>query len=157
MSDSFEQSLELSQARGDSLQRCEGEDDERRPLRVLVVDDSPVIRGLVARMMAERAWCVDTAENGDEAVRMTAVRRYDLVIIDCNMPVMSGPDAVQIIRARDARRAWIVSCTDECGEDNRRRCLAAGADDFVPKPLTWARLEYILATATSDPDPPTAH
>jgi signal transduction histidine kinase/CheY-like chemotaxis protein len=121
--------------------------DAGAKLRVLVVDDNSTNR-LVARRIVERIGCrVDTAENGAEAVAAVRAIAYDLVLMDCLMPVMDGLDATRSIREMEVllnRRTPIVAITANALQADRERCLAAGMDDFLPKPIRSEGIEAAL-------------
>ncbi len=108
--------------------------------RVLLVEDNPVNQQ-VARELLRRAGCaVDLAEHGEEAVRLATARSYDVVLMDCHMPVMDGFTATARIRAGEAEapgrpRTPIVALTASALSEDEARCRAAGMDDFVTKPV----------------------
>lgn len=104
--------------------------------RVLVVDDNPVNRRVATHMLARLGCQVDTAEDGNQALLATGRGRYDLILMDCQMPGMDGPTATAAIRRSEGRRRTpILACTTVTAEDNRQRCLRAGMDGFLPKPM----------------------
>lgn len=109
--------------------------------RVLLVEDDDTNR-MVTRKMLERLGCtVDLAENGREAVAMTARSAYDLVFMDCRMPEMDGFTATAEILRRDGPRAApIVALTANTAMEDRARCLAVGMVDFLAKPVRKTEL-----------------
>jgi two-component system sensor histidine kinase/response regulator len=116
-----------------------------RTLEVLVVEDNPVNQTVAQRMLEHAGHSVTLANNGEEALEAIDARRFDVVLMDVQMPVMGGIEATQAIRAREARRSWvlegdwkpvpIVAMTAHAMEGDRRRCLEAGMDDYVAKPI----------------------
>ncbi|MGE3163428.1 MAG: response regulator [Planctomycetota bacterium] len=115
-----------------------GNTQDRNAVRVLVVDDDPTNR-IVARAILGRFGCaVEFAENGEDAVRMVAEGDYDLVFMDCMMPVMDGFHATQAIRANELRgrnsHTPIIALTALCRPEDRQHCLDVGMDDFISKP-----------------------
>ncbi len=116
--------------------------------RVLLVEDNPVNR-LVATGMLGRIGCVvETASTGQQAVERFAPGRYDLVLMDCQMPDMDGFEATAAIRAREASGAShtpIVALTANAIEGDRDQCLAAGMDDYLAKPFRLAELRRVVA------------
>ncbi len=114
--------------------------------RVLLAEDNPVNQ-LVARALLERAGCVvQLAGNGEEAVVMSSVGTFDIIFMDCQMPVLDGYAATAAIRRRegDARRTPVIAMTANAMPGDRERCLAAGMDDYIAKPIDDARLKSAL-------------
>jgi signal transduction histidine kinase/ActR/RegA family two-component response regulator len=116
-------------------------------LRVLVVEDNRVNQ-LVAKGLLERMGCrVDVAGNGLEAVAMTELFKYGVVLMDCRMPELDGFSATRVIRAREAgtgERVPIVALTAGVGEEIEGKCAAAGMDGYLSKPIGQAMLESAL-------------
>jgi len=113
---------------------------------VLLVEDDPIARYVVEKLLAERGCSVDTATNGEEAVAAATARTYDLVFMDCQMPVMDGYEATVRIRQLESggRRTPIVALTASVMPGHDERCTAAGMDDFMGKPLDSKRLRAVL-------------
>ncbi|MDM7915586.1 MAG: response regulator, partial [Candidatus Eisenbacteria bacterium] len=112
-------------------------------IRVLLVEDHPVNRKVAVKLLERVGVSVEVAENGQEALEMTAGRDYDLVFMDVQMPVMDGIRAAALIRAREERTGGhlpIVAMTANATVDDRNRCLASGMDDYLAKPVTQADL-----------------
>jgi PAS domain S-box-containing protein len=126
--------------------------------RVLVVDDNAVNQR-VACSLLERLGCrVDVAGNGTEAVVMLESMPYDIVFMDCYMPVMDGFEATMEIRRREAGKSHsvIVAMTANAMQSDRDRCLASGMDDYVSKPINKVALRDVLKRHLRDPlQPPT--
>jgi signal transduction histidine kinase/CheY-like chemotaxis protein len=124
--------------------------------RILVVDDNVVSQRLVLRLLGQRGFQVDVVENGQEAVEATARTIYDLVLMDCQMPVLDGFDATAAIRQRDQARPPlpIIAMTAELSDDDKQRCRAVGMDDHLPKPVMasvlWGLIDkWIPATSAA--------
>ncbi len=113
--------------------------------RVLLAEDNPVNQ-MVAVKMLERLGCrVDVAADGAEAVRMSERFPYDVIFMDVQMPVLDGLEATAAIRARgDGKAIRIVAMTANAMDGDRERCLMAGMDDYVSKPITVQALEAAL-------------
>ncbi|MEA3247635.1 MAG: response regulator [Gemmatimonadota bacterium] len=138
-------------------------------VRVLLAEDNPVNQ-LVAMRMLERLNCrIDVAGDGDEAVRMAAQFPYDVVFMDVQMPNVDGIEATRRIRAAETDdggqpRVHIIAMTANAMQGDRERCLEAGMDDYVAKPVTPDALKQALerspshgsrsASAPARPGPP---
>lgn len=116
-------------------------------LRVLLAEDNPVNQ-LVARRMLERFGCaVDIAADGDEALSLFEPGRYDLVLLDCEMPVRDGFSTAREIRSREVGRETrtpIIALTASSPSEDPARFQSAGLDDYLPKPLRAEALERLL-------------
>ena len=112
-------------------------------IRVLVAEDNAVNQLLVRRMFEKLGIRIDLAANGREAVQMATAFEYDIIFMDCSMPELDGYEATAILREQDRkRRVPIVAITANAMSEDRARCLAAGMDDHLTKPV---RIEDIRA------------
>ncbi|NHC23445.1 response regulator [Nocardioides sp. IC4_145] len=113
---------------------------------LLVVEDSEINQLVAVGILASRGYTADVAGDGAEALTMLAERTYDAVLMDCHMPVLDGYDATAELRRREAdgRRTPVIAMTAGVGAADRDRCLAAGMDDFVPKPVHPDELQAVL-------------
>ena len=117
-------------------------------LRVLLVEDNPVNRAIAIRLLEKRGHHVTAVENGALAVEITEHQRFDIVLMDVQMPVMDGLMATKSIRGREAERGGhvpIVAVTAHALDQDRQRCLAAGMDDYLPKPIRTPDLFATIA------------
>jgi CheY-like chemotaxis protein/anti-sigma regulatory factor (Ser/Thr protein kinase) len=113
------------------------------PLRLLLAEDNPVNQRLAVRLLERRGHGVVTADNGTEAVAAFARQSFDAVLMDVQMPEMDGLEATAEIRARErqtGQRIPIIAITAHAGQGDRERCLEAGMDDYVRKPIQPAEL-----------------
>lgn len=108
--------------------------------RVLVVEDNAINQKVVAAMLRRFGCDVDVAWDGREAVERVQGIRYDIVFMDCQMPVMDGFQATAAIRAGPRRDVPIVAVTAHALPGDREKCLAAGMDDYITKPVKQERL-----------------
>ena len=122
---------------------------ESRRMRVLLVEDNPVNLMVGQRLLGVLGTDCDTASNGEEAMLRMSASRYDLVLMDCQMPVMDGYTATRRWRdlerdAGDGRHLPIIAMTANAMAGDRQKCLDAGMDDYLAKPVTRAELERSL-------------
>ncbi len=135
-----------------------GQDDRTGCLlpgaRVLVAEDNLVNRKLVQRML-EKLGCVPTlAENGLETVNRLEAEPFDIILMDCQMPVMDGYEATAACRMIEGREAVpIIAVTAHAMEGDEERCLASGMDDYLTKPLRRQVLEAALIKWLSPRNP----
>jgi two-component system, sensor histidine kinase len=136
------------------VEAVEGEESvplHSRRTRILIVDDHPANRDLL-RIMLQAADC-ETAEaaDGEQALAVLAVQPFDLVLMDVRMPVMDGIAATRAIRALDTplRDVPVLAVTAEAMPEDAARCIAAGMDGHLAKPVTQAKL-YAAIEAVFD-------
>src|SRR6266849_4991496 len=114
---------------------------------VLVVDDESALRKALIASLTASGFTVEEARNGEEALGTVERRRFDLVLLDINMPGINGVDACRRIRGISPE-SGIVMITVRDLEDDKVRALEAGADDYVTKPFKLreltARLRAVL-------------
>ena len=111
--------------------------------RVLLVEDNEVNRLIATKLLEKRGHVVVAVENGALAVDITKTDRFDIVLMDVSMPVMDGLTATTHIREREHATGGhlpIVAVTAHALDGDKARCLAAGMDDFLPKPIRSAAL-----------------
>ncbi|UXI68100.1 ATP-binding protein [Tahibacter amnicola] len=115
---------------------------------VLLVEDNPVNRQVAQRILALLGLSLELAENGKEALEKLEAEKFDLVLMDCQMPVMDGYTATRVRRGREAEtrsaRMPIIAMTANAMAGDREKCLAAGMDEYLSKPLNRGLLEQTL-------------
>jgi len=115
------------------------ERNNKKRMKILVVEDNKVNQKVIAKILEKIGHQCDIAENGMEAVEAHASHVYDLVFMDCQMPILSGYDATRAIRSeekkKDRRRTPVVAMTANAMQGDREKCLEAGMDDYIPKPV----------------------
>ena len=130
--------------------------------QVLVVEDTPVNQAVVTRMLEKNGYEAHIAENGRKALEAMALDAYAVVLMDCQMPELDGYETTREIRRRegDGPRIPIIAMTANSMQGERERCLAAGMDDYLSKPLRnrvlKEALEHWMPDATSANVPPAA-
>jgi CheY-like chemotaxis protein/HPt (histidine-containing phosphotransfer) domain-containing protein len=113
--------------------------------RLLLADDNEINREVALELLHAVGLSADTAETGKQAVAMVEARRYDLILMDVNMPEMDGLAATRAIRALDGMdRVPIIAKTANAFDEDRRACELAGMSDFVSKPVEAAALYATL-------------
>lgn len=120
-----------------------------RHIRVLVVEDNEVNRRLVEYMLKRLGYLCDTVGSGLECLHRLETHAYDLILMDVQMPDLSGIETARRIRAREnkqgaAHRVRIVALTAAAMEGDRQKCLDAGMDDYLSKPIRIERLRNVL-------------
>jgi len=115
-------------------------------VRVLVAEDNPVNQKVALRMLERVGLRPDMAGDGREAVAMYELLPYDLIFMDCQMPEMDGYTAAAEIRKRQRpeSRVAIIAMTAEAMEGARERCLEAGMDDYIAKPVRLEEMTEAL-------------
>ncbi len=130
-----------------------------RALHILVAEDTPVNQRLAQRLLERLGHTCVVVDDGRAAVEAYARERFDVVLMDVQMPVMSGFEATAAIREldrKDGRRAFIVALTAHAMQGYRERCLEAGMDDYLSKPVRRPDLLALLDRIASAPAPASA-
>jgi signal transduction histidine kinase/CheY-like chemotaxis protein len=131
--------------------------ENRRSLRILVAEDSPVNLSLVVRVLEKRGHTVETATDGREALEALRQSDFDLVLMDVEMPEVDGIEATVVIRAKEKethKHLPVIAMTAHAMKGDRERCLEAGMDGYVSKPIRVQELiEIIDSTVLGDHKP----
>ncbi|PTN35042.1 response regulator [Desulfonatronum sp. SC1] len=124
---------------------CSKSGEQWADVDILLAEDHPINRKSVVAILKKMGLTTSTAVNGKEAVEMIATRRFDLVLMDCQMPIMDGYEATRWIREMEQDRNGggipIIALTANAMEGDREKCLAAGMTDYLAKP--FAKKEFV--------------
>jgi len=145
---------------GQSAPSDEADVAKPNSLRVLLVEDNAVNQMLAMAILKKAGHRVDLATDGVEAVKSASNNQYDVVLMDIQMPNMDGLEATRHIRAMDDPKfanVYIVAITANALLGDRETCLAAGMNDYLPKPIDQKRLlgalEQLRSEAPEEPEP----
>jgi two-component system, sensor histidine kinase and response regulator len=134
----------------------------RRGLRVLLAEDNTVNQKLATRLLEKQGHTIQLAVNGREALNALAVGDFDVVLMDAQMPEMDGFEATAHLRGKEAgtgRRLPIIAMTAHAMKGDRERCLEAGMDGYVSKPIRMDELnraiEAVVLAASAAKEPRT--
>ncbi len=121
--------------------------------RALLAEDNAVNRKVALMMLRRLGWDADTAVDGRQALEALARQDYDVVLLDIQMPEVDGLEVARRVVAGQpdpSRRPWMIAVTANAIAGDREVCLAAGIDDFVPKPMKHVVLEAALDRAVTE-------
>ena len=111
--------------------------------RILLAEDNYINQIVIGDMLATFGFKVDLAADGKEAVAKFEDHEFDLIILDCRMPVMSGFDALKSIKASAKSNPPILALTANAFEEDRQKCLSHGFDEYLAKPVTTEFLKEV--------------
>ncbi|MBI3300210.1 MAG: response regulator [Elusimicrobia bacterium] len=121
---------------------------------VLIVDDDVSARTMLAMFFTETGWAVREASNGQLGVDMALAETPDIILLDVDMPVMTGPDALLLLRSNPKLNAVPIMMVTARGTlDDVERCLMQGANDFISKPFELLRLKAKVEKLAPAPPP----
>jgi CheY-like chemotaxis protein len=133
--------------------------DSVKPVRVLVAEDSPLNRQVALKQLEKLGYQAESVADGMAALEAAQRNPYDIVLMDCQMPELNGYDATALIRENEkqqasltgtTRRVYIIAMTANTKADHRDRCLQAGMDDYINKPVQLPELEAALHRGLAD-------
>ena len=121
--------------------------DELKKPRILIAEDDPTIRQILGRMLQMAKYEIDFAENGKKAVEMMEHGVYDLILMDVQMPLLNGFEATAAIREKERTNGGhipIIAMTAHALKEDEERCLAAGMDAYISKPIDFKKTLQVI-------------
>jgi PAS domain S-box-containing protein len=130
----------------------------RHPLKILIAEDNMINQKVALRVLQQFGYQADIAANGHEAVQAVERQKYDLVFMDLQMPEMDGLEAANRICARwpASARPYIIAMTANAMKEDQERCLTAGMNDYLSKPVRAEEIKRALERATAQRNQSTA-
>jgi CheY-like chemotaxis protein/HPt (histidine-containing phosphotransfer) domain-containing protein len=117
-------------------------------LKILLVEDTPVNKKVIMNQLKILNYEADWVENGQDAINTLVDNEYDLILMDCQMPILNGYEATKQIRQRETetkgKHHIIIGLTASAMEGNRQQCFDAGMDDYITKPASTDELNQLL-------------
>ena len=125
--------------------------DNPEPLKILLAEDNPVNQRVIQAMLLRQGHIIEIVENGALALAAVAAGNYDAVLMDIHMPEMDGLTATKEIRALEGRAGSIpiIAVTANAVRGDREKCLDAGMDDYVAKPVNPDLLDAAITIQSS--------
>jgi CheY-like chemotaxis protein len=140
----------------DNLLRSTGHIDtgfgQRRPLRILIAEDNVINQKVATRILTQMGYRPDVVQNGLEVIQALERQKYDVILMDVQMPEMDGLEATRQVRKRwtGPKRPWIIAMTANAMESDRQMCYDAGMDSYLSKPVRIEALEAELTRSSEN-------
>ena len=116
----------------------------RHPLSILVAEDNKVNQIFIMNTLGKLGYSADLAMDGSEAIKCADQKNFDVIFMDVQMPVMDGLEATKVIKKKYPVQPYIIAMTANALQEDRDRCLAAGMDDYISKPVKLEELIIML-------------
>ena len=135
-----------------STGRIDSNFGQRRPLRILLAEDNIVNQKVATRILGQMGYRPDVVQNGVEVIQALERQKYDVILMDVQMPDMDGLEATREIRKRwtGSNRVWIIAMTANAMDSDRQMCLDAGMDGYLSKPVRIEALEKELVRSSEN-------
>jgi PAS domain S-box-containing protein len=140
----------------DNLLRSTGRIDtgfgQRRPLRILLAEDNVINQKVATRILSQMGYRPDVVQNGLEVLQALERQKYDVILMDVQMPEMDGLEATRQVRElwTGSKRPWIIAMTANAMESDRQMCFNAGMDGYISKPVRIEALETELVRSSEN-------
>ena len=140
----------------DNLLRSTGHIDtgfgQRRPLRILLAEDNVINQKVATRILSQMGYRPDVVQNGLEVLQALERQKYDVILMDVQMPEMDGLEATRRVREqwKGNRRPWIIAMTANAMESDRQMCFKSGMDGYISKPVRIEALETELVRSSEN-------
>jgi PAS domain S-box-containing protein len=125
---------------------------QRRPLRILLAEDNVINQKVATRILSQMGYRPDVVQNGAEVLEALERQKYDVILMDIQMPELDGLEATRRIRKTftGARRPWIIAMTANAMDSDRKNCFEAGMDGYLSKPVRIEALEAELTRSSEN-------
>lgn len=126
---------------------------EQTKLSILLAEDHDICSVIMERLALKKDWKMTVAENGKEAVKLSAQMNFDLILMDVQMPEMNGYQATKLIREKELitnRYTPIIAITANVAEGDKEKCFAAGMDDYISKPINIENFYEVIQKWTKE-------
>ena len=142
-----EQNVGLAPEKTTTARDARRDEQNRRP-RLLIAEDDPIISHVLGAMLRRSDYDLDFVENGQKAVEMWVGGEYDLILMDVQMPRLNGFEATAAIREQEREKGGhipIIAMTAHALKEDEERCLAAGMDAYISKPIDFQKTQQVIA------------
>ena len=113
-------------------------------MRILIAEDNPINQQLAMIVLTKMGYEPELAENGQEAVEKQQQDKYDIILMDVQMPEMDGMQAARVIRSEQKVQPVIIAMTANAMQEDKEECLQAGMNDYLSKPINLDELLLVL-------------
>ena len=117
------------------------------PLQILIAEDYPINQLFAKKVLSKLGYSANLAETGVQVLEALQHKKYDVILMDVQMPEMDGLEATRLIRARENHQPYIIATTANALPEDQQECLNAGMDDYISKPIDLDELIKVLQNA----------